>query len=82
MLFPVWLTKEAVSLIRGFLVKKREDRLGCGPDGANDIKAHSFFRSIDWVKLERREVEPPFKPVVVGGVATEVWLLLLFAHEI
>ena len=35
--------------------------------GANDkiLKDHPFFKSIDWMKLENGELEPPFKPIVV-----------------
>ena len=65
-LFPVWLSKDAVSIIRGLLTKDREIRLGCGVSGQTDLKKHSFFRSLDWDKLERREIEPPFKPKVKG----------------
>lgn len=40
-------------------------RLGSmgGPEG--DIKYHPFFDEINWDKLERRELDPPFKPQVV-----------------
>jgi len=63
-LFPVWLSKESVSIIRGFLVKDWAARLGTGPDGEAAIKGHEFFASIDWVRLEQRKIEPPFKPSV------------------
>lgn len=38
--------------------------LGSGPNAIGDIKAHSFFMTIDWDKLYRREVDPPFIPAV------------------
>lgn len=30
-----------------------------------DIRAHPFFKTVNWPALEKREVEPPFKPKVV-----------------
>ncbi len=29
------------------------------------IRNHPFFQDIDWDKLERKELEPPYKPLVV-----------------
>ena len=29
-----------------------------------EIKNHPFFESIDWVKLEKKEITPPFKPKI------------------
>jgi len=31
---------------------------------SKDIKNHKFFESIDWVKLEKKEITPPFKPKI------------------
>lgn len=41
-------------------------RLGARAAGIAELKAHPFFRGIDWEKLERKEIEPPFKPVVAS----------------
>nr|XP_033802485.1 ribosomal protein S6 kinase alpha-6 isoform X7 [Geotrypetes seraphini] len=35
---------------------------GAGPDGVEEIKRHPFFATIDWNKLFRTEIQPPFKP--------------------
>ncbi|KAH1132582.1 hypothetical protein AAZX31_05G031100 [Glycine max] len=61
---PPFLTSEAHSLLNGLLQKDPSTRLGNGPNGDDQIKSHKWFRSINWKKLEARELEPNFKPDV------------------
>lgn len=61
-LFPVWLTKNAILVLRALMCKKIVNRLGCSSNGERDLKTHPFFAAINWEQLERCEVEPPFKP--------------------
>ena len=37
---------------------------GAGVTRIEDMKKHAFFATINWDKLFKREVTPPFKPVV------------------
>uniref|UniRef100_A0A8D0HQ78 Ribosomal protein S6 kinase n=1 Tax=Sphenodon punctatus TaxID=8508 RepID=A0A8D0HQ78_SPHPU len=59
---PQFLSPEAQSLLRMLFKRNPTNRLGAGPDGVEEIKRHSFFSTIDWNKLYRREIQPPFKP--------------------
>ncbi|XP_062376181.1 ribosomal protein S6 kinase alpha-2 [Sardina pilchardus] len=61
---PQFLSPEVQSLIRALFKRNPTNRLGAGPDGVEEIKRHPFFATIDWNKLYRREIKPPFKPAV------------------
>ncbi|KAE9467323.1 hypothetical protein C3L33_00765, partial [Rhododendron williamsianum] len=67
---PPRLTSEAHSLLKELLQKDPSKRLGSGPRGADEIKSHKWFRSINWKKLEARELQPKFKPDVMGKDCT------------
>jgi len=36
---------------------------GAGTNGVEDLKSHVFFATINWEKLVKRQIVPPFKPV-------------------
>ncbi|KAM6977955.1 ribosomal protein S6 kinase alpha-2-like [Aplochiton taeniatus] len=61
---PQFLSLEVQSLLRALFKRNPTNRLGAGPDGVEEIKRHRFFAPIDWDKLYRREIRPPFKPAV------------------
>lgn len=42
------------------LMKKPSDRLGCGPLGWQEVKAHPFFSGVQWSKISGQK--PPWMP--------------------
>merc|ERR1711935_670964 len=66
--YPRSLHSNSVQFCKSLMQKNPKKRLGCDgmPEkGNSDVKRHAFFVNllpIDWDKLERREVQPPFKP--------------------
>ncbi len=61
---PQFLSPEAQSLLRQLFKRNPANRLGAAENGVEDIKKHPFFASIDFEKLLRKEISPPFKPAV------------------
>nr|XP_044996745.1 ribosomal protein S6 kinase alpha-6 isoform X2 [Jaculus jaculus] len=57
---PQFLSAEAQSLLRMLFKRNPANRLGS--EGVEEIKKHLFFANIDWNKLYKREVQPPFRP--------------------
>ncbi|KAL1308690.1 serine/threonine-protein kinase AtPK2/AtPK19 isoform X2 [Arachis ipaensis] len=63
---PAFLSSEAHSLLKGLLQKDARKRLGSGDRGSEEIKSHKWFKSVNWKKLEAREIRPSFVPEVSG----------------
>ncbi|XP_046949101.1 ribosomal protein S6 kinase alpha-2 isoform X2 [Lynx rufus] len=61
---PQFLSTEAQSLLRALFKRNPCNRLGAGLDGVEEIKRNPFFMTVDWNKLYRKEIKPPFKPAV------------------
>jgi p90 ribosomal S6 kinase len=59
---PQFLSPDAQSLLRALFKRNPANRLGAG--GVKEIKSHCFFSTIDWEKLYKKDVIPPFKPAV------------------
>lgn len=65
------LSIELCDVIRNLLAKDENTRLGSRAGGARDIMESSFFKTIDFEKLDRKEIVPPFKPDVVDELDTK-----------
>lgn len=63
---PPYLTPDARDLIRKLLKRQVNQRFGSGPDDADPIKRHSWFRHVNWDDVIAQRVEPPFKPHLSG----------------
>jgi len=61
---PTWLSKEARSIFLGLLERDPKRRLGSSQRDALEIQEHPFFTSIDFDKLVKKEIDPPFVPKV------------------
>ena len=51
----------AFDLIKKLCTFEPSKRLG---KNVEEIKTHQFFKDIDWVKLEKKEITPPYKPKI------------------
>ena len=61
--YPEHMPLAAKDLVSKLLVLDPEQRLGYH-DGAEEITRHEFFSEMDFEALYRKEVEPPFRPVI------------------
>ncbi|XP_024909668.1 G protein-coupled receptor kinase 5-like [Cynoglossus semilaevis] len=64
-------TEDTKAICRMLLTKDPKQRLGCQADKAASVKAHSFFKNINFKRMEAGMVEPPFVPDVSSS---PVWV--------
>uniref|UniRef100_A0A8C2D445 Protein kinase C n=1 Tax=Cyprinus carpio TaxID=7962 RepID=A0A8C2D445_CYPCA len=62
--YPRWVTRDTNDILVKLFVREPERRLGV----KGNIRQHAFFKDIDWNALEKRQVEPPFRPTVVSSL--------------
>ncbi|KAJ5141399.1 Serine/threonine-protein kinase psk1 [Penicillium atrosanguineum] len=72
LVLPYFLGPDAKDLLIRLLRKDPTKRLGYHmAKDLQTIKKHRFFRKIDWAALERRELDPPIKPIVTDPALAE-----------
>jgi len=62
--YPKFLSKDVVNLISLLLMKDDRKRLGSGIGGMKEVKAHPWFKDMDWTALIKKQLKVPFHPVV------------------
>lgn len=69
---PYYLGPDSKDLLTRLLRKEPRKRLGGNmPKDLATIKAHRFFRRIDWKKLEKRDCTPPITPIITDPAEAE-----------
>jgi hypothetical protein len=67
-----YLGPDAKDLLTRLLRKEPSKRLGgTTTKDIKTLKSHRFFRKIDFKKLEKRELEPPIKPLITDPELAE-----------
>lgn len=69
--FPSTFSPESCECIKGLLRVNEERRLGSGATGAQEIINTEFFSTINFDKLYRKEVVPPYQPDVTSELDTK-----------
>lgn len=68
--FPTQTSQEARSLLNALLIKNPLERLGGSEADAKEIMEHTFFASVDWGRIYRKEIAPPFIPNLTSETDT------------
>ncbi|KAL7752838.1 Serine/threonine-protein kinase [Sorochytrium milnesiophthora] len=70
LVFPAGFSDAAKDLITRLLNRDATQRLGSGPTDAEELKSHPFFADVDWDKVRKKQIMPPFKPTVESEMDT------------
>jgi len=62
--YPKFITREAIQILMKLLEKDPSKRLGTKSCSAGDVADQPFFGQIDFVKVEKKQLKPPFKPTL------------------
>ncbi|XP_063621119.1 putative protein kinase C delta type homolog isoform X4 [Cydia splendana] len=69
--YPRFLSTDSLNILTRLLDKDARTRLGGIECMHGDVRDQDFFRQIPWDRLERRELEAPFKPKVRHPLDTQ-----------
>jgi len=61
--FPNYFSKKSQNILMALMERNPSKRLGSEKVGK--VREHVFFYGVDWLRLGRLEIEPPFKPRIL-----------------
>ena len=64
-LYPIHMPRDSVQILQRLLTREPHRRLGSGPTDADEIKAHPFFRDLNWSDVYYKRIPAPYFPTVV-----------------
>lgn len=67
-MFHLFFLEYLIFFILQFQLLRRpvNQRLGSGPEDAEAIKRHSFFKNVNWDDVMSRKLKPPYSPELVN----------------
>jgi serine/threonine protein kinase len=63
-LYPYNLERETVSILQKLLTRDPNYRLGGGPEDAQEVKRHIYFKGVVWDDYLNLRIPPPYKPTI------------------
>ena len=64
------LSKTARVFIEKLCSKEPSQRLGCMKHGVEDVRSHAFMSKINWRRLQKKLLQPPYIPQLSGPLDT------------
>jgi classical protein kinase C len=68
-LYPIHMPRDSVSILQKLLTRDPARRLGGGPNDAEEIKAHPFFRETNWSDVYGKKIPAPYFPTIVSTLS-------------
>ncbi|KAF9435179.1 Serine/threonine kinase [Entomortierella beljakovae] len=66
-MFPQGFGRNEQALLQSLLMKVPHLRLGAGPGDAEEIKAHAYFRDVNFDDVYHKRIPPPFHPKITSS---------------
>lgn len=56
---PAYISADGTNLLKSLLQRNPAKRLGSGKGDAEEIKAHPYFKDVNWRNVEEKKIKMP-----------------------